>query len=407
MFLCLCKTIGAKTMIISIPYGRSIWALALPVAGILFGLSGCGPSDAPAPKPPTVSVAKPIRKTVTDWDEFTGRFEATDEVDIRARVSGYLQTVAFKDGAIVKKGDLLFVIDPRPYEAALKRSQAQLASAQAKVTQSTRDLGRSQELLKAGNVAATVNDQRFSEARQAQAEVEGAEAAIQSDQLNLEFTHITAPMTGRISRKLVSEGNLVTGGDAATPLTTIVSLDPIHFYFDADELSYLKYQRLSREGLRPSSRDVANPVMIATSDETEFTHEGRMDFVDNSLDKDTGTMRGRALVPNPNYQFTPGQFGRVHLLGSAPYEALLIPDEAVGTDQSRKVAYVLGPNNVVQAHEIKLGRLFDGLRAVTDGLKADDTVVIGGLQRIRVGSPVTPQEKPIEAKAAPAAGATP
>jgi multidrug efflux system membrane fusion protein len=362
----------------------------LLVAGA-FALGACGPAEAPAPKPPTVGVAKPIRRTVTDWDEFTGRFEATEQVDVRARVSGYLETVAFKDGAIVQKGDLLFVIDPRPYEAALKRSQAALAAAQAKVTQSGRDLGRSQELLRAGNVAATVNDQRVSSARQAQAEVEGAQAQIQTDQLNLEFTHVVAPISGRISRKYVSEGNLVSGGDGATLLTTIVSLDPIHFYFDADELSYLKYNRLSLAGKRPSSRDVANPVLIATSDETEFSHEGRMDFVDNSLDRNTGTMRGRAIIPNPKYIFTPGQFGRLRLLGSSPYEALLIPDEAVGTDQSRKVAYVIGADNVVSAREIKIGRLFDGLRAVTDGLKPEDTIVVSGLQRLRVGSPVTPK----------------
>jgi multidrug efflux system membrane fusion protein len=362
----------------------------LLVAGA-FALGACGPAEAPAPKPPTVGVAKPIRRTVTDWDEFTGRFEATEQVDVRARVSGYLETVAFKDGAIVQKGDLLFVIDPRPYEAALKRSQAALAAAQAKVTQSGRDLGRSQELLRAGNVAATVNDQRVSSARQAQAEVEGAQAQIQTDQLNLEFTHVVAPISGRISRKYVSEGNLVSGGDGATLLTTIVSLDPIHFYFDADELSYLKYNRLSLAGKRPSSRDVANPVLIATSDETEFSHEGRMDFVDNSLDRNTGTMRGRAIIPNPKYIFTPGQFGRLRLLGSSPYEALLIPDEAVGTDQSRKVAYVIGADNVVSVREIKIGRLFDGLRAVTDGLKPEDTIVVSGLQRLRVGSPVTPK----------------
>jgi RND family efflux transporter MFP subunit len=373
---------------------------ALIFLAALLGLQACGPDDMPAPKPPTVDVAKPLRKTVTDWDEFTGRFQATEEVDIRARVSGYLQTVAFKDGAIVQKGDLLFVIDPRPYEAALKRSQAALVSAEAKVVQFSRDLTRSQELLKAGNIAATVNDQRFAQARQAQAEVDGAQAQVQSDQLNLEFTRVTAPLTGRIGRKLVDAGNLVSG-DGSTLLTTIVSLDPIHFYFDADELSYLKYQRLSLAGLRRSSRDVANPVLIAASDETEFKHEGRMDFVDNAVDRDTGTMRGRAIVPNPNYFFTPGQFGRLRLLGSAPYEALLIPDAAVGTDQSRKVVFVLGPDNVVQAREVKLGRLFDGLRAVTDGLKADDTVIIGGLQRIRVGSPATPREKPIEAKPAP------
>jgi multidrug efflux system membrane fusion protein len=369
----------------------------LLVAGA-FALGACGPAEAPAPKPPTVGVAKPIRRTVTDWDEFTGRFEATEQVDVRARVSGYLETVAFKDGAIVQKGDLLFVIDPRPYEAALKRSQAALAAAQAKVTQSGRDLGRSQELLRAGNVAATVNDQRVSSARQAQAEVEGAQAQIQTDQLNLEFTHVVAPISGRISRKYVSEGNLVSGGDGATLLTTIVSLDPIHFYFDADELSYLKYNRLSLAGKRPSSRDVANPVLIATSDETEFSHEGRMDFVDNSLDRNTGTMRGRAIIPNPKYIFTPGQFGRLRLLGSSPYEALLIPDEAVGTDQSRKVAYVIGADNVVSAREIKIGRLFDGLRAVTDGLKPEDTIVVSGLQRLRVGSLVTPEMKAIESK---------
>ncbi len=195
----------------------------------------------------------------------------------------------------------------------------------------------------------------------------------------------------------------MTGGDQATLLTTIVSMDPIYFYFDADELSYLKYSRLALAGLRPSSRDVANPVMIATSDETEFKHEGRMDFVDNVIDQNTGTMRGRAVVPNPNYFFTPGEFGRVHLLGSSPYEALLIPDEAVGTDQSRKVAYVIGPDNVVQVREIKVGRLFDGLRAVTEGLRADDTIVVSGLQRLRVGSPVTPQLKQIDTPA-PAAG---
>jgi multidrug efflux system membrane fusion protein len=367
-----------------------VFLKSLLVAGA-FALGACGPAEAPAPKPPSVGVAKPIRKTVTDWDEFTGRFEATEQVDVRARVSGYLETVAFKDGAIVQKGDLLFVIDPRPYEAALKRSQAALAAAQAKVTQSGRDLGRSQELLRAGNVAATVNDQRVSSARQAQAEVEGAQAQIQTDQLNLEFTHVAAPISGRISRKYVSEGNLVSGGDGATLLTTIVSLDPIHFYFDADELSYLKYNRLSLAGKRPSSRDVANPVLIATSDETEFTHEGRMDFVDNSLDRNTGTMRGRAIIPNPKYIFTPGQFGRLRLLGSSPYEALLIPDEAVGTDQSRKVAYVIGADNVVSVREIKIGRLFDGLRAVTDGLKPEDTIVVSGLQRLRVGSPVTPK----------------
>jgi multidrug efflux system membrane fusion protein len=374
-----------------------VFLKSLLVAGA-FALGACGPAEAPAPKPPSVGVAKPIRKTVTDWDEFTGRFEATEQVDVRARVSGYLETVAFKDGAIVQKGDLLFVIDPRPYEAALKRSQAALAAAQAKVTQSGRDLGRSQELLRAGNVAATVNDQRVSSARQAQAEVEGAQAQIQTDQLNLEFTHVAAPISGRISRKYVSEGNLVSGGDGATLLTTIVSLDPIHFYFDADELSYLKYNRLSLAGKRPSSRDVANPVLIATSDETEFTHEGRMDFVDNSLDRNTGTMRGRAIIPNPKYIFTPGQFGRLRLLGSSPYEALLIPDEAVGTDQSRKVAYVIGADNVVSVREIKIGRLFDGLRAVTDGLKPEDTIVVSGLQRLRVGSPVTPEMKAIESK---------
>jgi multidrug efflux system membrane fusion protein len=369
----------------------------------VMALAACGPSEPPAAKPPTVGVAKPIRKTVTDWDEFTGRFEATDQVDVRARVSGYLQTVAFKDGAMVQKGDLLFIIDPRPYEAAVKRSQAALVSARSKVTQSGKDLVRSQALLSSGNVAATVNDQRVASALQAGAEVEGAEAQIQTDQLNLEFTHVIAPISGRISRKFVSEGNLVTGGDQATLLTTIVSMDPIYFYFDADELSYLKYSRLALAGLRPSSRDVANPVMIATSDETEFKHEGRMDFVDNAIDRNTGTMRGRAIIPNPNYFFTPGEFGRVHLLGSSPYEALLIPDEAVGTDQSRKVAYVIGPDNVVQVREIKIGRLFDGLRAVTEGLRADDTIVVSGLQRLRVGSPVTPQLKQIDT-AAPATG---
>jgi RND family efflux transporter MFP subunit len=377
-------------------------------ASLLFltlALSACGQSDNKhdAPKPPPVSVSKPVVKSVLEWDEFTGRFDATAEVQVRARVNGYLQSVHFKDGAMVEKGDLLFTIDPRPYEAAMRRSQAEVARAEAKLSLSGRELSRAEQLVVTGSVAVSVGDQRTQAQKDAIGALESAKAQLELDRLNVEFTHIRAPISGRISRKLVTEGNLVNGsGDGGTLLTTIVSLDPIYFYFDVDERNYIKYTRLSLAGLRPSSRDHANPVKVALADETDFVHAGTMDFVDNRIDRDSGTLRGRAVLDNKDLLFAPGQFGRARLLGNGEYKGILVPDEAIGSDQSRKIVFVVGPDNIVQAREVHLGPLYEGLRIIRDGIGADDTIVISGLQRVRAGSPVTPVAKAIVA--APGSG---
>ena len=366
----------------------------------ILALSACGQSDTKhdAPKPPPVSVSKPVVKSVMEWDEFTGRFEATAEVQVRARVNGYLQSVHFKDGAMVEKGDLLFTIDPRPYEAALKRSQAEVARAEAKLSLSGRELSRAEQLVITGSVAVSVGDQRTQAQKDAIGALESAKAQLELDRLNVEFTHIRAPISGRISRKLVTEGNLVNGsGDSGTLLTTIVSLNPIYFYFDVDERNYIKYTRLSLAGLRPSSRDHANPVKVALADETDFIHVGTMDFVDNRIDRDSGTLRGRAVLDNKDMLFAPGQFGHARLLGNGEYKGILVPDEAIGSDQSRKIVFVVGPDNIIQAREVHLGPLYEGLRIIRDGIGADDTVVISGLQRVRAGSPVTPVVKTIAA----------
>jgi RND family efflux transporter MFP subunit len=366
----------------------------------ILALSACGQSDNKhdAPKPPPVSVSKPVVKSVMEWDEFTGRFDATAEVQVRARVNGYLQSVHFKDGAMVEKGDLLFTIDPRPYEAAMKRSQAEVARAEAKLSLSGRELSRAEQLVITGSVAVSVGDQRTQAQKDAIGALESAKAQLELDRLNVEFTHIRAPISGRISRKLVTEGNLVNGsGDGGTLLTTIVSLNPIYFYFDVDERNYIKYTRLSLAGLRPSSRDHANPVKVALADETDFIHTGTMDFVDNRIDRDSGTLRGRAVLDNKDMLFAPGQFGRARLLGNGEYKGILVPDEAIGSDQSRKIVFVVGTDNIVQAREVHLGPLYEGLRIIRDGIGADDTIVISGLQRVRAGSPVTPVPKAISA----------
>jgi RND family efflux transporter MFP subunit len=362
-------------------------------------LSGCGESNSAKkkdPPPPSVTVSEPLRRTVTEWDEFTGRFQAIDHVSIRPRVSGYLQSAHFQEGTMVKKGDLLFVIDPRPYEAAAEEAQGQLQTAQAQLTFAARDLERAVELSRTQALSQQMVDQRRQALETAEAAVIIAEGALKRAKLDVEFTQVVSPIDGRIGRKLVTEGNLITGGDTgATVLTTVVSLDPIYFYFNIDEQTYLKSTRLRLADRPPTSQDNANPVHVALPDDTEFPHEGRMDWIDNELDQGTGTLRGRALLPNPQLRFSPGQFGRVRLIGSAPYEALLLPDTAIGSDQSRKIVYVVGKDHLVDMREVKLGRLIDGLRVVHEGLKPDDQVVISGLQRVRAGTRVTPTRKPI------------
>jgi RND family efflux transporter MFP subunit len=364
------------------------------VSLIAVTLAACSkaPEQAAAPPPPAVTVATPTVRTVTDWDEFVGRFEAIQQVQIRARVGGFVDSIDFKDGAFVKRGDLLYVIDPRPYTATLLQAQGQLADAKAKVDLAERELSRAMELVRTNAVSEAAVDQRRQQSQAAQASVLQAEGALKRAELDVNFTNVTAPIAGRISRHLVSVGNLVQGGEAgATVLTSIVSMDPIHLYFDMDEATYLKNNRLWHEGRRPSSRDTPNVVQIMLSGETKPSHEGSMDFVDNRLDVATGTLRGRAVVPNADLSILPGQFARIRVIGSAPYDALLLPDTAITNDQSRKVVFVVNKEDTVEMRPVTLGPLDQGLRVIREGLTKDDRVVVDGLQRARVGAKVTPQ----------------
>lgn len=373
--------------------------------GLAVTLSGCGdkPAQPAAVAAAPVTVAQPVKRTVTDWDEFTGRFEAVEEVQVRARVGGFVTSVEFRDGAFVKAGDLLYVIDSRPFEAVAEQAEGQLADARAKAELGKRELDRALTLNQTQAVADSIVDQRRQTLQAANASISQAEGALKAAQLNIEFTHVLAPIGGRVSRHLVSVGNLVQGSDSgATLLTSIVSLDPIYVYFDMDEATYVRNNRLYFEGKRPSSRDTPNPVQVTLTGETKPSHDGKMDFVDNRLDVSTGTLRGRAVIPNQDYSILPGQFGRVRLIGSSPYEALLIPDSAIATDQSRKIVFVVKDDDTVEARAVTLGPLDDGLRVIREGLKPEDRVIVDGLQRARVGAKVNPHA----AKAAPAGGKT-
>jgi multidrug efflux system membrane fusion protein len=369
-------------------------------------LTSCGdkPPPAAAAAAPPVTVAQPVKRTVTDWDEFTGRFEAVEEVQVRARVGGFVTSVEFRDGAFVRAGDLLYVIDSRPFEAVAAQADGQLSDARAKAELAKRDLDRGLSLVQSSAVSEQVVDQRRQALQAAHAAETIAEGALKAAQLNIEFSHVMAPISGRVSRHLVSAGNLVQGSEgSSTLLTSIVSLDPIYIYFDVDEATYQRNSKLWFEGKRPSSRDTANPVQVALTGETKPSHEGKMDFLDNRLDVSTGTLRSRAVIPNKDLSILPGQFGRVRLIGSSPYEALLLPDTAIATDQSRKIVFVVTADNTVEAKPVVLGPLDEGLRVIREGLRPDDRVIIDGLQRARVGAKVSPHA-PADSK--PAGGKT-
>ena len=385
---------------------QSLGGLSPVIILLAAGLSGCSekpPQQAAAAAPP-VTVAQPTKRTVTDWDEFTGRFEAVEEVQVRARVGGFVTSVEFRDGAFVKTGDLLYVIDARPFEAVADQADGQLSDARAKAELAKRELDRALTLNQTQAVSDSIVDQRRQALQAAKAAEMQAAGALKGAHLNIEFTHVVAPIGGRVSRHLVSVGNLVQGSDNAsgTLLTSIVSLDPIYIYFDMDEATYLKNNRLYFEGKRPSSRENPNPVQVSLTGETKPSHDGKVDFLDNRLDVSTGTLRGRAVIPNKDFSILPGQFGRVRLIGSAPYEALLLPDTAIATDQSRKIVFVVKEDDTVEARPVMLGPLDEGLRVIRDGLKPEDRVIVDGIQRARVGAKVTPQTAP----AAPTGGKT-
>ena len=368
----------------------------IPLACALLG--GCRSTAAPpAAPPPAVVVAPPLVLRLTEWDEYTGRFEATDTVDVRARVDGYLDSIHFRDGALVKRGDLLFVIDPRPYEAVLEGARADVVRAQTRLELAQTDFTRGEALFAIKGISQEEQDRRTQTRKEAEAALIVARAAERAAALSVEFTRVRAPIAGRISRKFVSIGNVISGGQAgSTLLTTIVAVDPIQFLFDASESDYLKYSRLNASGERQSSREVANPVRIRLLDEPSFTHVGKMDFVDNSLDPATGTIRGRALVPNPGGFLTPGQFGRLQLLGSGEFDALLVPDSAILSDQSRRFVWALGKDDVPEQRVVEPGNLERGLRIIRAGVQRDDRIVINGMQRVRPGAKVTPTAGHIE-----------
>jgi multidrug efflux system membrane fusion protein len=355
----------------------------------LLGMSGISAlAQAPGGPPPAVTTAKPIVKDVVETSEFTGRFEATDSVDIRARVSGYLDRVAFQDGSTVKKGDLLFVIDRRPYKAALDQAQATQVSAQARLQFAQADLERAESLRRTGNIAEQLVDQRRQAFLSARADLDNAEAALRNAQLNYDFTEIRAPMAGKISRRLISEGNLVAANE--TLLTSIVSLDPIYFYFDVDERSFLAYTRAIQAD-RQAGRDVGYGAKVGASDEKEPSRTARLDFVDNRLDQATGTIRARAVVENKDGFLTPGLFGTIRVASSTPQRGVLVPDEALATDQDRRIVWVVAEDGSVSARVVQPGPKIDGYRLVRSGLKGDEAIVIAGLQRVRPGAKVNAQ----------------
>ena len=376
---------------------QSLRGLSPLIILLAAGLSGCSekpPQQAAAAAPP-VTVAQPTKRTVTDWDEFTGRFEAVEEVQVRARVGGFVTSVEFRDGAFVKTGDLLYVIDARPFEAVADQADGQLSDARAKAELAKRELDRALTLNQTQAVSDSIVDQRRQALQAAKAAEMQAAGALKAAHLNIEFTHVVAPIGGRVSRHLVSVGNLVQGSEGtSTLLTSIVSLDPIYIYFDMDEATYLKNNRLYFEGKRPSSRENPNPVQVSLTGETKPSHDGKVDFLDNRLDVSTGTLRGRAVIPNKDFSILPGQFGRVRLIGSSPYDALLLPDTAIASDQSRKIVFVVKDDDTVEVRQVTLGPLDEGLRVIREGLKPEDRVIIDGLQRARVGAKVSPHPAP-------------
>ncbi|MFL1875568.1 efflux RND transporter periplasmic adaptor subunit [Hansschlegelia beijingensis] len=380
---------------------RAILALAV----IVGGASAASPAMAQgAPGPLPVSVAKPIKREVTDKAEFTGRFEASGLVEVRAQVSGQLMEVLFRDGADVKKGEALFKIDPRPYQNALDQAQASVATARTRIDLTKADVDRAKDLLKTGNISDQVAQQRNQAYLEAQASLQSAQAALATAKLNLEWTDVRSPIDGRIGRKLVTEGNLISAGAGATLLATIVNVRPIYFYFDVDEQSFLRYVGYIRDNLVNDANGGA-PVSIALPGSDKFNIEGRIDFADNQLDQQTGTLRLRAIMPNQDASLVAGVFGQLRMQASEPFEALLVPDVAILSDQTRKIVMTVGPDNKVVPKVVELGQLDGELRIIRSGLTPDDRVIVDGLMRARPGSEVIPQTVDPTKPADPAAGA--
>jgi RND family efflux transporter MFP subunit len=375
------------------------------------GVTGKAPANAKAsgnaagssgPPLPVVTVSRPLLREITEWDEYTGRFDAVEAVEVRARVAGYLTEVHFKDGQTVKQGDLLFVIDSRPFERALDQARAELALAETRLANTARDVERGRPLVDRKIMSEKVFDDRESAKREAAAQVEVARAKVRTAELEIAFTRVSAPTSGRIGRSLVARGNFLVGGGTSNPtlLTTIVSQDPIHIYFDISENNYIKYKRSTGNG-GVAGNALGAAVEVALPDEKGFPHKGTLDFIDNRLDQGTGTLRARGVVPNPAALFSPGMFARVRLAGSAARPSLLVPDAAVATDQTSKLLLVVGADGTVARKRVTLGPRIGTLRVVTQGIEADEWVIVKGLQSARAGIKVRTERKPLELSAAP------
>ncbi len=372
------------------PFHKSLRRLAVWAAAVLVVAASLS-APAQQPEPPAVTVARPVYKEITEWDEFTGRFVAKQHVNVRARVSGYLESVHFTEGQNVEAGQLLFVVDRRPFLTEVQRARAEVArvATQAKVARLEYDRGQRLESSRA--MSRESMEERQAARDSAEAEVAGAQAKLARAELDLGFTEVRAPISGRSSDIRVDVGNLISGGSAdSTVLTTIVSLDPIELEIEASEAEFLRYTRLSQAGTRPSSRESANPVQARLLDEQEWAHHGVMTFVDNQLDVNSGTMRGRATFENPDRLLLPGMFARVRLFGAGSHDAVLIPDEAIAADQARKLVMVVDAENIVEPRVVTLGPLVDGLRVVREGLAPDERIIVNGLLRARPGEAVTP-----------------
>ncbi len=363
---------------------RTPRGLAAPLAAV-GALAACSRTPPPPPPIPTVTVAPAVRRDVTDWSDFTGQFAAVQAVEVRPRVSGYILRVGFREGSEVRQGDTLFVVEPRPYAATLASAEAQLARARSALQLATAEDTRAQSLFAAHAMSREDLETRANAVAQAQADVRSGEAAVDTATLNLQWTVVRAPIAGRVSRAAVTPGNYVQSGVSVPPLTTIVSQDPIYVYFNVDEQTYLR-----SIGAAPAGR----PVAVGLADETGFPHTGRIDFVDNQLDGATGTIRVRAVLPNPDRRLTPGLFARVHFASGHPHSATLVEDRAIGTDQDKKYVYVVKADSAVEYRPVQLGQLEDGLRVVTGAVAPGERVVVEGLQRVRPGAKVVAQLEP-------------